>query len=41
MKKKLVLTALVCVLGASLAMAAGVGNPVPGVAHDTIVIHVQ
>ena len=41
MKKYLVLASLVFVIGVPMAMAEGVGNPVPGVPHDTVIIHVQ
>jgi hypothetical protein len=41
MKKVFVLASLVFVIGATLAMAQSVGNPIPGVPHDTVIIHVQ
>ncbi len=41
MKKYFVLASLVFVIGANVALAQSVGNPVPGVPHDTVVIHVQ
>jgi hypothetical protein len=41
MKKRFALASLLVSIGVHLGMAQSVGNPIPGVPHDTVIIHVQ